>query len=137
MKHNTFSPRATAECLPSADQERLARILDDYLAGFENGTPITPEELFERYPDDAEILRGYLSGLKVFHRAAAAPGGVNMVGAVGSDSPDLPRRIGDFQLLREIGRGGMGVVYEARQLSLRRLEALKIQPCTATHDEKQ
>src|SRR5205807_464467 len=41
-----------------------------------------------------------------------------------------------FRLLREVGRGGMGVVYEAEQISLRRRVALKVLPFAATLDPK-
>ena len=120
----------------SPEQERLARILDDYLVAIEQGKCVDPEELLAKYPEDAAQLRGYLSGLQLFHAAAVTPAQANC-DASNSGVPAPLQTIGDYRLVREIGRGGMGVVYEAWQVSLRRRVALKVLPFTSAHDAKQ
>lgn len=53
-----------------------------------------------------------------------------------SEKWPVPHRLGDFRLIREIGRGGMGVVYEAEQESLGRRVAIKILPTSAQFDQR-
>jgi eukaryotic-like serine/threonine-protein kinase len=131
------SPEAKTCSLPEPDQERLAQILDDYLVAIEQGLPVSPEELLARYPEDAAQLRGYLSGLQLFHAAAGVSPEQEQSSPTFGPLPQPMQKLGDYQLVREIGRGGMGVVYEAFQLSLRRRVALKILPFTVANDAKQ
>jgi eukaryotic-like serine/threonine-protein kinase len=130
------SETTTTQAAP-ADQERLARILDEYLVAIEQGQRVSPDELLAKHPEDAVELRGYLSGLNLFHVVAVAPGQALGSGdALSAGVPPALQTIGDYRLVREIGRGGMGVVYEAWQVSLRRRVALKVLPFTSAHDAK-
>jgi len=119
---------------PRADElDRLAKILDEYLWSLERGTPIAPAELVERHPEMADQLRKYLSGLALFHDAVGRP--LPIVPPASGDGQNQELRdLGDFRLVREIGRGGMGVVYEAVQVSLGRRVAVKVLPFSLAFD---
>jgi tetratricopeptide (TPR) repeat protein len=116
-------------------QEQLALILDEYLQGLERGEPLEPADVLARHPEVADRLRGYLSGLALFHQAA-------LFQQAALERPEGGRQVlrgqlGDFRLVREIGRGGMGVVYECVQISLGRRVALKVLPASIAIHEKQ
>jgi serine/threonine protein kinase/WD40 repeat protein len=76
---------------------------------------------------------GFLRRLKL---GSPAPEPSLELGNAELETP-LPSPLGDFHLLREVGRGGMGVVYEAEQMSLHRRVALKVLPFAATLDQRQ
>ena len=134
--------------LAAEQKDRLTELLDGYLTRLEKGLPPSRESLLEGNPDLAEALRADFDSLDELYDMAAGfqPPPVDARGDVSSADAssvdDLPpasdeRRLGDFRLLREIGRGGMGVVYEAEQISLGRRVALKVLPFAAVLDSRQ
>ena len=105
----------------------------------EAGVPPTPKELIEAHPDLASSLRIYLQSLDNLHDIAA--GFRSLADQVDGDESETWTgfdrvQLGDFVLGPEIGRGGMGVVYEAQQLSLNRRVALKVLPFASVLDSK-
>ena len=103
----------------------------------ERGLPPPREDLIDANPDLARPLRAYFQSLDELHDMAA--GFQRPEADPPSEALALPdaKRLGDFRLLREVGRGGMGVVYEAEQISLGRRVALKVLPFAAVLDSRQ
>ncbi len=115
----------------------MARALEEYLAAAEAGTATPREEFLARHPELADDLGACLAALRFISRAAVGPRAL-AAEAAGEDA--LGQALGtlsDFRLIREVGRGGMGVVYEAEQISLGRRVALKVLPFAATMDTRQ
>ncbi len=135
MSSHPVSHDSSIEALSPEVQQRLAEVLESYLDDLEHGLAPAAEDLVGRYPDLAEPLRAHLGSLDFLHGAAVE---LRSSGPARSLAPDFSwKQLGDYSIVREIGRGGMGVVYEARQISLDRRVALKVLPFAAVLDQKQ
>ncbi|HEY1378384.1 MAG TPA: protein kinase, partial [Gemmataceae bacterium] len=118
---------------PSSDVRaaELADVLEWLTARVHAGQPVDLDAVLRDHPDHAAEVRRLLPALALLADLSGAATGVGVpgVGPLGE--------LGDFRLLREVGRGGMGIVYEAEQVSLGRRVALKVLPFAATMDPKQ
>jgi serine/threonine protein kinase/Flp pilus assembly protein TadD len=114
----------------SGDDPRLGAALEEYFERLNAGERPAREEWLARYPEIADELGECLDGLLFVH--SASPLSARLEGEA-----ELPEVVGEFQIIRELGRGGMGVVYEAIQVSLGRRVALKILPRPGAIDPRQ
>lgn len=115
---------ATAEPRTSDEDEEVVRVLDVYLSDLEAGRATDPQRLLAEHPAIADRLRACLAGLQLLDRGPAA--GVESLA-----------ELGGYSIVREIGRGGMGVVYEAVDRGQNRRVALKVLPFAASLDPRQ
>src|SRR5271166_3763026 len=112
--------------------DSLDAIIAAYMLAVEAGDVPNRQELLDRHPEHAEWLRSFFTDLDRMDRIASPlrmADGLDATHAVeGNGHCELPtvRYFGDYELLVEIARGGMGVVYKARQVSLNRVVALKM-----------
>lgn len=115
------------------EDDRIERIAEEITERFQRGENPCAEEYVNRYPDLRDRILRLHRAIKAMERCEP-PGELTHAG---TPPPQLlVERIGDFRVLREIGRGGMGIVYEAEQISLRRRVALKVLPQHSSNDER-
>jgi eukaryotic-like serine/threonine-protein kinase len=115
----------------------FADLVEELTARLHAGEGVDEEALLAAHPEHAERLRGLLPALRMLADLSRS-GPRELAGVLGPDGEQAAcsRLLGDFRIIREVGRGGMGVVYEAEQISLGRRVALKVLPFAATLDPR-
>lgn len=108
----------------AASDERIWALVNDYCDRRHAGEELTPERFLAEHPALVDALRPYLEGLALIDKARSLASAAAVV-----QPPSVPAElpaIASYELLEEVGRGGMGVVYRALQVSTKRIVALKV-----------
>jgi serine/threonine protein kinase len=132
MMHSADSPS-----LASPAGSLYENLIEEITNKLQAGEAIDCKAYVQRFPEAAEQLRRILPTLEAL-AALSQSGGSAAGGPISEDSASglALGVLGDFRILREIGRGGMGVVNEAEQISLKRRVALKVLPFAGALDPR-
>jgi serine/threonine protein kinase/WD40 repeat protein len=113
----------TIESPDSSDVDPLDDLAEEFAQRLRRGERPTPQEYADRHPELADRILQLFPALVEMEEVGSVVGP-----PVGRQEPAHPDRIGEYLILRRVGAGGMGIVYEAVQESLGRHVALKVLP---------
>jgi serine/threonine-protein kinase len=117
--------------------EVVVALAEEFLGRYRQGERPSLKEYTDRHPELAAEIRDVFPAMALMENIAlddeSLAAGAPDQGAV----PGPLQQLGDFRIIREVGHGGMGVVYEAEQVSLGRHVALKVLPRQLLHDARQ
>src|SRR5437588_6341027 len=120
--------------------ELVLELAEEFLERYRKGERPPLREYIDRHPELAAEIKevfpamAMMENIAVADESLAAPS--QEAGVKSSAAPAL-QQLGDYRIIREIGHGGMGIVYEAEQVSLGRHVDLKVLPDQVLQDAKQ